>query len=621
MQERDTKPGHSVILVLYLPPWPPSITYRSWADQSGGSSLLRRFVEQIVEHFGRNRFVIACQDENDCDLAREILTGLSVFITRCGGDLLIDALADLAALFPESHLEYFHIEAMFAPLELFDRLCATHLEDGNDLTYVADLPTLLSPEIAASALFAGLSRIQFRAAIPEPRDAVLKIAEIRKHSADAPQVGSIRAADTYQVPSLSKVTPLFTCEHAQRARAVLSGHSSVRGFEAVRDWPEAVFDPFQTPFPIKPLDHSATRMLYLSPGSVYSGAEECLRTLVQGLGSAGLRQVAVTGFEGLLAERLREVGSDVIAANWDFLANPTFGQSFAERVLDAVSPDWIHCNGDPGMHFIRESARRGIPIISHVRHVTFEGLDELHNTSRYLLAPSEYVKAQLLAAGREAEKIIVVPEGVNESVFTPGVFDKGSERRAFGLPEDAFIVLMIARLVPGKRHDLLLTAWPELQRMRPDAHLVFVGDVGNRTLLESLQAQEKSLGIARRVTWLPFQEDIRRIECASDVIVLCSDAEAFGICIAEAMSLEIPVVVSDSSGTAELVEHGVSGYMMRGGDASSLAHWLCVLAAADETQRVTMGNAGRDRVIEHYTLKRHADRVLELLQRGRDTTY
>src|SRR5262249_17632420 len=123
-----------LLRVLYLPPWPPSITYRAWASDGEDFSLLRWFVERLVERHGSGSLLIACQDPSDRSLAEQVLGDLRVFVALCGGETLLEALGELSRAFPESHLAFFHLEMMFAPSDLLDRVCAHHEEHGADFT-------------------------------------------------------------------------------------------------------------------------------------------------------------------------------------------------------------------------------------------------------------------------------------------------------------------------------------------------------------------------------------------------------------------------------------------------------------------------------------------------------
>jgi hypothetical protein len=129
-----------------------------------------------------------------------------------------------------------------------------------------------------------------------------------------------------------------------------------------------------------------------------------------------------------------------------------------------------------------------------------------------------------------------------------------------------------------------------------------------------MQRKCSDLKLDGNVVWLPFQDDIRQIECATDVVALPSDEEALGLCILEAMSLEIPVVVSSSGGLPELIEDGVSGLTMKAGNAASLAEALLRLGGSADLRASLVRNARR-RVKQYFTLRKHADQVKAVLHR------
>jgi glycosyltransferase involved in cell wall biosynthesis len=239
-------------------------------------------------------------------------------------------------------------------------------------------------------------------------------------------------------------------------------------------------------------------------------------------------------------------------------------------------------------------------------------LDWLWRATR-VIAVSEFVKRKLVATGLPADRISVVYNGVDTQKFQPRAAERHTLRTQFGLPPDAFLVLMVARLTVQKRHDLALEAAAQALSRVPNLHLVFVAPFGFPELRGILNARIHSLGLGGKVTWLPFQEDIRQIELAADVLILPSDHEASGICVIEAMAVQVPVVVSDSGGSHELLEHEVSGLVVPGGDAAALADSLARLALDPELAAKLVRN-GRRRVESLFSLERYANAVAAILR-------
>jgi glycosyltransferase involved in cell wall biosynthesis len=172
---------------------------------------------------------------------------------------------------------------------------------------------------------------------------------------------------------------------------------------------------------------------------------------------------------------------------------------------------------------------------------------------------------------------------------------------------------MIARFVPYKRHDVLLRAAAILSRQVPDLHIALVGEVlmsdASFELSRSLIAD---LGISDRVTFLPFQTDIRTVEAAADVQVLCSDREPLGTGILESMAMGVPVVITNTGGLGELVKDGDSGFVIKSGDYASLADRLAVLLASFETRR-KMGAKARAVVLQKADLRTNAQKFEDVL--------
>src|SRR5438093_9487758 len=86
----------AMLRVLYLPPFPPSITYRPWASGDVGFSPLAWFVERLVRKYGPETVLIACQDEFDQKQAEQLVSDAEVFVVFCKGQMLIEALGDIA---------------------------------------------------------------------------------------------------------------------------------------------------------------------------------------------------------------------------------------------------------------------------------------------------------------------------------------------------------------------------------------------------------------------------------------------------------------------------------------------------------------------------------------------
>lgn len=155
-------------------------------------------------------------------------------------------------------------------------------------------------------------------------------------------------------------------------------------------------------------------------------------------------------------------------------------------------------------------------------------------------------------------------------------------------------IVFVGRLAAVKGAPLLLRAFAAIAARFPEARLRVIGDGPDRA---ALQAEATALGIAARVDFLGYQpQDAVAAELArSDMLVLPSFAEGVPVVLMEAMASRLPVIASRVAGIAELVEDGVSGFLIPPGDLETLTDRLeTLLSDPDLCSR--MGTAGRSKV-------------------------
>lgn len=151
----------------------------------------------------------------------------------------------------------------------------------------------------------------------------------------------------------------------------------------------------------------------------------------------------------------------------------------------------------------------------------------------------------------------------------------------------------VAELHPNKRHERAIEALSRMQRR--DAHLVIAGDGDQLSRLRSVASR---LAVSDRVHFVGFLKDIRPLLIASNAFVLASDREGLARSLMEALSLEVPAVVSNARGNAELVG-AEGGLIVPDGDPIGMAEAMDRLIANPDLVR-TMGRRGRIRMKSRY---------------------
>jgi glycosyltransferase involved in cell wall biosynthesis len=210
--------------------------------------------------------------------------------------------------------------------------------------------------------------------------------------------------------------------------------------------------------------------------------------------------------------------------------------------------------------------------------------------------------------------IRVIHNGTDLSSFRPNP-NRDQTRASLGLAPGDIAVAIVGRLTPWKGHRELLRAFAAAARQHSGLRLLVVGEVAfwedsYETELKQVAAE---VGIADRVQWLGFRDDVPELLAASDIFALPSVDEPFGRAIVEAMASEKPVVATRSGGVPEIVVEDETGLLVPPGDDRELAVALGRLAESEGLRR-RMGKAGRERAMRLFDVDRTAARVQELYE-------
>lgn len=216
----------------------------------------------------------------------------------------------------------------------------------------------------------------------------------------------------------------------------------------------------------------------------------------------------------------------------------------------------------------------------------------------HIVAVGEEVRAFLVReVGLPPSKISVITNGVDVERYAPR---PRAGREVLGLPPGDRLIGHVARLEAEKDQAGLLHAFRIVLNACPDARLVLVGDGSRRGELHRLAW---SLGIAGRVDFLGFRQDVADLLPHLDVFVLSSAGEGLPISMLEAMACERPVVVTALGEIPRVLHDGVTGMMVPPGDPAALARAVTTVLQ-DPRRARAMGAAARRRVAEAFNLTR-----------------
>lgn len=364
------------------------------------------------------------------------------------------------------------------------------------------------------------------------------------------------------------------------------------------------------------------RVLWVELISELGGAQHSLLETCAALPSVGV-DVAVAVPYGPLFDRLTAAGLAVFPVaperakkrGWRLFTSPDQlrrAPNTVFQIIRAVKPDIIHANSLQALLASRH-AFSPIPIIWHARDVRMPVLiaRRASKDALRILASSDAVYEYLvhILSPGILSRVHVICDGIDPARFTPG--DKSAARQRFGLPSGGPVIGMIAHVVPWKRHDDFILTAAEIRKVRPDAHFVIVGrDLlnGHAGLVSKLKNQVAQAGLGEVLHWITTCDSSNEILPAFDLLLHPAQREPFGRVICEAMAASVPVIASESGGPASIIQHRVSGILVRDGDPQLMAEEALALLFSPG-HAATLGAVGHDRVMKLFTMRQVCEQL------------
>lgn len=362
------------------------------------------------------------------------------------------------------------------------------------------------------------------------------------------------------------------------------------------------------------------RILHVITGLNLGGAEVMLHRLLRASAGGGdAREVVSLSDLGVVAERIAALELPVRALGMTRAPNPAAVLRLA-RLVERFRPDvvqtWMY-HADLLGGLAARLARRG-KVVWGIHNSTLDAR-ATHRTTRWVVAacarlsrtvPDRIVSVSRaardlhVAAGYDAARFVVIPNGFDLEEHRPSPAWRREVRAELGVPEDAVLVGLVARVDPQKDHPNFVRAAGLLARRRADVRFLLCGEgaaAGNPALAAALA----EAGVADRFHLLGRRSDVPRILSALDVASLSSAyGEAFPLAIGEAMACGVPAVVTDLGDCADLV--GETGLVVPPRDPAALAEAWATLVRAGPDGRRRLGLAARERIEARFSMRRIA---------------
>jgi len=315
--------------------------------------------------------------------------------------------------------------------------------------------------------------------------------------------------------------------------------------------------------------------------------------------------------DGPIGGKLREEGVPV------FIHGPGSRLQVTRSLIQAFRrsrPDVVHCHNRMSTNWAAPAARwAGVPVVVSTRHglvaPPFQWRAEVQFSlaSRLCRAVAGVCQATTGNLARapfsDRSRLTTVYNGAAPARFAATPLD---------LPRRGFTLVYVGRLFLPKDIPTVLRALAKVRSERADVSLWIVGDGDQRASSERLCVE---LGLADVVTFWGEHACTGDFYATADAFILSSANEGLPMSMLEAMAAGLPVVTSAVGGIPEVLNGGGCGFAVPAGSVDGFAAAIARLAA-EPALCSSMGRAGRDRYLAHFTPERMADRYLDLYGTG-----
>jgi glycosyltransferase involved in cell wall biosynthesis len=374
-------------------------------------------------------------------------------------------------------------------------------------------------------------------------------------------------------------------------------------------------------------------VLFVHSNSELYGADYILLLVVRAVKDRVRPIVALPG-EGPLAEALRQEEVQVVLTRDSVLRRGYFKPTKLPGFLWRLARDshdlarlihdedikLVYSNTGAVVSGARAARHRKVPHLYHIHEIVQQPEWMARRLARQILgsaaeviAVSGPVRDQLLLYGNSQNTPVkIIHNGLDPDRFE-GQDEVTAVRRELGAGPENILFGVIGRIHPWKGQSYFIDSARLVADVCPLARFGIIGGTfrGNERLVEDLQRQVKRLDLVNRVKILPHRQDVPRLMRALDVFVLPSTSpDPLPTVVLEAMAARRPVIATAHGGALEMVLHGETGLLAHHEDPNEFAQSMLELAR-DPSLRRQMGEAGRRRLEESFSLERFETEIRE----------
>ncbi len=350
----------------------------------------------------------------------------------------------------------------------------------------------------------------------------------------------------------------------------------------------------------------------------------------------GMEMVTLTGIKQLLKRGIHvellcaaESRIHIEANNLGIILHPIKAGSYFHPfsslklafIIKKINYDIIHTHSSKDLWIIvpaLQILRKKIPIIltKHIGSFIVKK-DILHQRLyKYVtkaIAISSVIKRNIIETTPLNEnRVILIPNGVDTELFNPDKINGARIRKEFEIDENKILIGMMARFSPGKGHEEFIRAAAELNKKHNNLYFIVIGEAsrGEHEYESEIKLLSEKLKI-HNIIFTGYRSDIPELLAALDLFVFPSHAEAFGIALIEAMSMEKPTVCSASDGILDIAVDKQTSLLFEKGNIAELENGINILINNPEL-RTSYAKAARTRILKNFNIDLITDSVCKL---------
>lgn len=278
---------------------------------------------------------------------------------------------------------------------------------------------------------------------------------------------------------------------------------------------------------------------------------------------------------------IKEYNIDVIHSQWaipaGFIGSLLKRKTQLPHVITSQGAEFFLPQSHPFSHFTRYTLKR----------------------CDYLLPVSQQMGERAIQYGMPENKIIVVPNTVNPTIFRPDV--KTDFREKYNIPPTAQVILTIRRLVYEKRVEDVIDAFAKV--VDKNTYLIIGGDGPERTQLEQRCQQQ---GINDKVIFLGYvaNKDLPPIYAAANIYILSSQQEGLSLSLLESMSSGLITISTSATGGNEVITSGENGFLYPTGNVATLVTVLKNILNMETGEQKQIARRARQTILDKFSVNR-----------------